>query len=144
VIRDLIPALFNFIRSDAQIAAVVTDGGIVGIFPFVVPQGWRKPSIVHQFISSMPDYHYQGPSGFAQPSIQIDCYAERDADAATLNLRVRDLLEGYRGPMIGDGSPPYVIQMQGVFWQSVRPQFWDAERKLYCYGDTYQFSYGER
>ena len=61
------------------------------------PQNTARPFLVLNRASGDRDYHMQGPSGFVQSRVQIDCYADTYTAAKTAARAVRDALSGYAG-----------------------------------------------
>lgn len=142
MIKDIRPALRAFLLADSQVASAV---GSSRIFPSTMPQGESRPSLVFNRVTGVGDYHMQGPSGLAQVRFQIDAYAQ-DPDAATaLANLVKDRIDGFRGVMGDDGSPPSVtpVRVQGVFQQMERDDY-QADVSLYLLSRDYLIVYEER
>jgi hypothetical protein len=57
----------------------------------------RRPYVVLQKISSLPNYHLQGASGYVAARVQIDCYAETYTEVTTLARAVKGTLSGHSG-----------------------------------------------
>jgi hypothetical protein len=124
MIADLRPALRAFLLGDASIFDAV--GGalpVPRIFPVVLPQGVKDPSIVYTRISGQGDHHMQGASGLARPRYQIDAYARKAEDANALADLVKARLDGFRGAM---GA----VNVQGVFFETERDDY-QAESELH-------------
>jgi hypothetical protein len=117
--KDLRPALREFLLGDSNIAALV----VARVFPVVLPQGTKLASVVYTRISGQGDYTMQGPSGYARPRIQIGAWAPKADDAVILANRVKDRLDGYAGAM---GSGGNVVTVQGVFMSDEREQYDDV------------------
>lgn len=73
------------------------------------PQTAPRPFLVLNRISGGPGYTMDGPTGYANRRVQIDCYADTYTAALTCTRAVRDLLSGYSGGII-----------QGIFLESER------------------------
>lgn len=140
VIKDIRPALRAFLLADPGIAAAV---GGARIYPVRLPQGQRDRSLVYTIVSGVGDNHMAGPSGLARPRIQIDAWAPLiDAAHALANL-VKERIDGYRGPMTSDESPPVAVDVQGVFIANEREDY-QPDIELYRVGRDYLFFFGER
>jgi hypothetical protein len=112
MINDIRPALRAFLLADAAIAAIVA----ARVYPVVLPQGERGPSIVYTRVSGAGDHHMQGASGLARVRMQIDVWASTPDLAAPLANLVKERIDGYRGPM---GAVP----VQGVFFADEREDY---------------------
>lgn len=77
----------------ALLASVASGRRYWGRAPQVEP----RPYVVLSRASGVRDYHMQGPSGFVQSRVQIDCYADKYTEAKATGLAVRDALSGYAG-----------------------------------------------
>lgn len=116
--KDIRPALREFLLGDAGIAAVVA----ARVYPIVLPQGVKLASVVYTRISGPGDYKMQGPTGWAHPRIQIAAWAPTADAAVSLANLVKDKLDGYRGVM---GSGANAVTVQGVFQSDEREMYDD-------------------
>lgn len=132
-VADIRPALREFLLSISEISALV---GGERIFPVVLQQGVRDPSIVYTRISGQGDHHMQGASGLARPRVQIDAYAPTPDEAAQLADTVKFYLDGYSGPM---GN----VTVQGVFFDTEREDY-QADVDLHRVSRDYIVHYEER
>lgn len=133
MVADARPALRDFLMADASISDAV---GGVRIYPVILQQGQRQPSLVYNRISDVGDYHMLGPSGLARPRFQIDAYAETQDLADTLNRLVKDRLDGFSGDM---GS----VTVQGAFIDSLRDEY-EQDSKLFRVSTDYIIWFNER
>ncbi len=116
--KDIRPALREFLLGDSGIAAVV----VARVYPVVLPQGVKLASVVYTKISGFGDYKMQGPTGLAHPRYQLGAWAPTfDAATALANL-VKDRIDGYSGPM---GSGANLVTVQGVFCADERESYDD-------------------
>ncbi len=67
------------------------------IFPMIAPANVAPPFVTYQRISGARDHALSGPTGFAQPRIQIDAFATTYLGAKALGAEIREALDGYRG-----------------------------------------------
>lgn len=83
--------------------ADATVAGLVGtrVYPRYLPQGGALPAIALHLISGVPDQASSGPTGPIERRVQVDCWAERYAAAASLAKAVRDRLDGLNGTFSG-------------------------------------------
>ena len=61
------------------------------------PQKKAYPYVTLNRISGIRDYTTQGPSGYVQSRVQVDCYADGYLAAKNLARDIRDAVSGYRG-----------------------------------------------
>jgi hypothetical protein len=140
-IADVRPALRSFLLNDATVSAAV---GGERIFPVVLPQGERGASIVYNRVSAVGDHHMQGASGLAMVRMQIDAWAELQDDADVLARAVKDVLDGYQGPMGDEGSPPGpAVAVQGAFFDNQRDEF-QSDIQMYRASADYLIWFEER
>ncbi len=117
--KDVRPALREFLLADAGIAAIVGTR----VYPIKIPQGIKLASIVYSRISGAGDYHHGGPSGLAMPRYQIDAWAPTGDAATILANLIKDRIDGYRGVM---GSGGAAVTVQGVFMLDEREDYDDT------------------
>lgn len=110
---DIRPALRTFLLTNSDLAALV---GGERIYPSVLLQGQRDPSIVFNLVTEITDHVTTGPSGLVMVRMQIDAYAVLPDDADTLARAVKLALDGYSGPM---GT----VEVQGVFADTARTDY---------------------
>lgn len=127
--KDIRPALREFLLDDSDIAAIV----LTRVYPIKIPQAVNLASIVYTKISGQGSYHMQGPSGLARPRYQIDAWAPSVDGATTLANLIKDRIDGYSGVM---GSGGNAVTVQGAFCVDER-ESWDEIVKLYNVGRDY-------
>ena len=132
MIKDLRPALREFLLADPAIAAAVVDR----IFPSRIPQGTRGSCIVYNRISDQGFHVYEGPLGFARPRYQLDSWASNPDTAAGLANLIKERLDGFAGSM---GS----VTVQGALFQSLFEAY-DPEADLYRVSQDYLIMFVER
>jgi hypothetical protein len=143
-IADIRPALTAYVVADASISGVIGTRQDARMFPVVLPQGEKRPSVVYSRISGLSDHHMQGPSGLSRPRIQIDCWAAKADIAATLSDLVKARIDGFKGDIpYGGDSPQASVTVQGIFFDSEREDF-DNESKLYRASRDYFIWFAER
>lgn len=94
--------------------------GLAGgrVYAMRAPQNSVTPFIVFQRIDSSRWRHINGPDGFNQASIQVDCYASGYYAAKDLGASVETLLDGFRGLVYyGTTSPPSHVRIAGISLQ---------------------------
>jgi len=84
------------------------------IYPGELPQKPTFPAIVYHQIFDSSDYTHDGPDGVKRARFQIDCMAERYADAVALKAQALARLSGFKGN-VEVGSPATTVRVQGVF-----------------------------
>jgi hypothetical protein len=66
------------------------------------PQGTPLPYAVLRTVSGIRDYHMQGPSGYVQSRVQVDCYGATFSEAEATVGGVRASASGVRsGNLLG-------------------------------------------
>lgn len=104
-------ALRALLLEDATVSSVAT-----GVFWDTIPQGWLGPVVVLFRISTVTDYHMEGPSGMREQRVQIDCRGATKTEAIGVARAVEDVLSGYAGTVNG-------TVFQGVFKENHRSSF---------------------
>jgi hypothetical protein len=147
-IKDIRPALVEYLYDDPAIYAVVgggatKDSGGRRIYPMLLQQGQKQPSIVYSTISGEGDHHMQGPSGLARPRIQIDAWAQT-ADAATsLANLIKSRIDGFQGEIAyGSSSPQSTVKVRGIFFAGDR-DLYDDVAKMYRVSRDYFIWFAE-
>jgi len=139
-VKDIRPALRALLLADTAISAAV---GGSRIYPVLLPQGQRLPSIVYHRVSGIGDHHMQGPSGLNQPRIQIDCWAQSQDAAVSLADLVKSKLDGFAGTVLwGSSSPQNETVIQGAFYDTEFEDY-DDVAKLYRVSRDYLVWYEE-
>ena len=89
------------LMDDAAVVALVGTR----VYPKILPQNPGLPAITYQRISrvAVAD-NLQGAGSLARPRVQVDAWAKTDADAITVGAAVRRRLNGFRGPVTGEGD----------------------------------------
>lgn len=143
-IADVRVGLRALVLGESAITAIIGSGAASRMYPVVLKQGVKDPSIVYQRISGVGDHHMQGASGLAQSRIQIDCWAASIDTATTLANLVKERIDGFRGSVQWDeNSPGNAIEFQGIFFDSER-EGWDNEAGLYRVSRDYAVFHEER
>ena len=98
-------SFFEFMAAQATLTAVVGQK----IYPFgETPTGTPLPYVTYQIIDNLHVHNQGGPSGLANPRLQIDSWAETEYDAALLAKIIRLILDGFRGTMGDPGNETIV------------------------------------
>jgi hypothetical protein len=141
-VKDIRPALRSFLLADAAISTAVAGARV---YSARLPQGQRLASIVYTRVSGIGDYHMQGASGLGRPRFQIDAWAPLQDDATALANLVKDRIDGFRGVMADDASPPAVtpVTVQGAFQVDEREDY-DATVELHRVSRDFEIWFEER
>jgi HK97 gp10 family phage protein len=75
-LADIRPALRAFLLADPIVSIAV---GGERIYPTVLPQGIKSPSLVYNVISEVTDHTTEGASGLVMVRMQVDAYAAMHA-----------------------------------------------------------------
>jgi hypothetical protein len=95
--------------------------GLAGgrVFFLVAKQNETTPFIIIQTVSSDRWRDINDPSGMAQATVQIDCYADTFMDAKQLSGQIEAILDGYRGTVsYGATSPQSTVRIAGASLQN--------------------------
>jgi Protein of unknown function (DUF3168) len=79
------------LKASPQVTALVGSR----IYPMVIPQGVVMPAIAYQRISTVRPGSLRGPSGIADPRLQVNCWADTYGTAKTVAEEVRQSLDGW-------------------------------------------------
>jgi len=110
-------SFFFFMTTRATIVAVVQDK----VFPFgATPTKRELPYITFQTIDNLHVHHQGGPSGLANPRLQIDMWHTSQSEAAKLSDIVRKELDGFRGTM---GQPSAETEIRLIAIDSDNEEF---------------------
>jgi hypothetical protein len=137
---DLRPAIRGFLLADDDITAIVGSR----IYPVILPQGVRQPSIVYHIIDETEAYHYRGPVGLVASRVQIDAIAPSADAANNLALLAKERLSGFAGPMEYGGSPPDSVDVQSVQFITTQPEDFNNDLQLYTKRRDYMVWFVER
>lgn len=94
---ELEEALQAYVVADESISAVIASR----MYPVFAPESAASPYLVYRVLSTQREYTMSGPTGTAQPTIKITCWADTYPAAKALARLVRSRLDGYRGTMGG-------------------------------------------
>jgi len=88
-------------RSILLAASAVTSIIAQRIHDGIKPRNERLTCIVLKAVSDVPDYHFEGPSGFGPGRIQVECWAPTKAGAVALAAAAQTALENFTGVSAG-------------------------------------------
>jgi hypothetical protein len=111
--KDVRPALRTLLLADTTVSNLV---GGSRIYPGVLPQGQRSPSLVYNRISGVFPFELDGSGGIVQNLIQIDAIADSSDTASNLANAVHDALNGFRGTVA-------TVEFKGIFQTNERDIF---------------------
>lgn len=97
MMNEVEEALYFLLVHDASLSAFVGNR----VYPLVAPNYVETPYIAYKRVSGPRWRSISGPSGVAQPRIQIDVYDLTYAGAKATAKAVRKALDGYRGVIGG-------------------------------------------
>lgn len=115
------------------------------VYALRAPQNSTAPFIIFQRIDSERWRAINGPSGIAQVTIQVDCYASTYYAAKELAAEIEEILDGYRGTVSwGEGSPQEFVRIGGVSLQNDSDLLDQTEEPfLYRNTATYLVTYNQ-
>lgn len=112
-------------------AAVASSDGSRRIYPLMMPQGVRDPSLVYQRPGGIFETTLDGPVALTTTTIQLDAWALDPDLAANLIALAAARLNGFAGVVTwGDDSPPAQCSIKGIFMERQRDGY-DKDAKLY-------------
>ena len=93
-----------------------------------VPEGTTLPYQVCSEIDTDFNQHFPGNSGVAQRALQLDHFAETEADAVTLANAARNKLDAFRGIVTDSGATDLTIRSLRIEDESAEPSTPDTAR----------------
>ncbi len=112
-------ALYDEMRDDAGISAIVGTGDNAKVFPGIPPPDATAPFISFRRISYIRLETYTGPTTLARPTFQVDVWGSTNESMVTLSEAVRGLLDGFRGNM---GDDNIVVRRATLVGQNDDPE----------------------
>jgi len=95
-------ALYDEMRDDAGVSAIVGTGTNARIYPGIPPPDATAPFVSFRRISYLRINELTGPTTLAKPTFQVDCWGSNNETMVSLSEAVRGLLDGFRGNMGDD------------------------------------------
>lgn len=100
-------ALFHMLKNDADVSSLVADR----IYPDVIPQEIPLPAVLLSRTPGDGSVHSTtGFSGVIRARFSVLALCEYHAEAVDLAAKIRSLLDGYSGRVLG-------VEIQGIFLQ---------------------------
>lgn len=132
MIREAFRAI---LLGDGQVSAAVAG---TRIYPLMMAQGVREPSLVYQRVGGIRDILLEGVQQLRETRLQLDAWA-LDADAAAALITLAETrLSGYSGLVpVGDASPQQQVRVQGVFPAGERDGY-ESAAKLFRDGRDFR------
>ena len=93
-----------------------------------VPEGTTLPYQVCSEIDTDFNHHFTGNAGVAQRTLQLDHFAETEADAVTLANAARNKLDAFRGIVTDSGATDLTIRSLRIEDESAEPSTPDKAR----------------
>lgn len=118
-------AILALLKASAAVTALVGSGSNARIYAMTAPQRVTTPYVTYQRISGERWRTMDGPTGMAQPRIQVDAFATTYAGTKALGTAVRQALDGYRGTIGGVRVGGIAIMTDMDLYES------DVDPKLY-------------
>jgi hypothetical protein len=89
-------AIRSILVNDAAVKAITAR-----CYPVMIPQNPTCPLILYAKISGPRDHHLEGPSGLANPRMQVEAWDATYGGAKKLAEAIRKALDGYTGIVSG-------------------------------------------
>ncbi len=112
-------ALFDEMRDDAGVNAIVGSGNDTRVFPGIPPPDATAPFVSFREISYFRAETLAGPTTLAKPTFQIDCWGSDNETMVALSEVVRALFDGFRGNM---GDDNVVVRRMYLTGQNNDPE----------------------
>lgn len=130
-------AVYTILKDAAAVSALVGSR----IYPLKAPAKVVKPYVTYQRISGNRWRSFDGPTGTAQPRIQVDAYATTYAAAKGLADAIRRTLDGYAGSVATTSGP---VRIGGISLMTDRDLFEDdIDPALYRVSMDFMVTHGE-
>ena len=118
-------AVYTLLKNAAAVSTLVG----ARIYPLAAPQNPTYPLITYQRISGPRWTTMDGPTGMAQPRIQVDAFATTYAGAKALATAIRTTLDGHRGTVTVTGG---TVRVGGIRLETDQDLYEaDVNPKLY-------------
>jgi len=105
--------LFSFLSGEQNVTALVGSR----IYPLKLPQAATYPAITYQRVSGDRIRSLDGPSGLADPRIQLDLWDKTYSGVKALADTVRGALDGFRGLMGTDNIGGVLLLSDSDFYE---------------------------
>ena len=115
--------IHSVLVADAAVAALVGSGTSAKVYFVILPQGATYPAISITKISGIRDNDLEGPTGFANPRIQVDCWAQTYTQLASLAAAVRKALSGHVGGDDGISVRSVILNNETDFYEDTPKAF---------------------
>ena len=125
-----VPAVLDIVNNWPPLAAMVTDGTQVKVYPDTVPEGVAMPYIAYLLSTVQPIAALNGYPDADYVRLSFECYAKERADALTLADALRDAFDhgGKNGRPLGylitgmleqyePETRSYFVAMEWGLWQ---------------------------
>lgn len=142
---DIRYGIFQLLKSNASINAIVTADGKTRIYPVTMKQGETRDSIVYTRITETEPYHMTASTGLMSARFQLDAVSRSADSAQILADLIKETVGGYSGQIDLDSSSPpnNYVQVRGVFIANGRDDF-DGATMMYRMSRDYFFWYADR
>lgn len=130
--KDIRPALRTLLLSDPTVSGMV---GGARIYPTILPQGQRQPSIIYNRVSGIFPFELDASAGVVQNLMQVDSIAVSNDDANNLANAAHDVLSGFKGEVS-------TVVIQGIFQTNER-DIYDGTVQLYRVSRDYSIWFVE-
>jgi len=130
-------AIYTILKDTSAVSSLVG----ARIYPLKAPPKVTKPFVTYQRISGDRWRSFDGPTGTAQPRIQVDCYATTYAAAKALADAIRQNLDGYAGTVTTTSG---AVRIGGISLMTDRDLFEDdIDPVLYRVSMDFMVTHGE-
>lgn len=120
-------ALFAHLAADPTVGPLTlvpgTSPAMHRIFPSQIPQGQAMPAIRYDEISKVREQTLGGPSAYSTTRIQVDVWADTDAEVTTMADAVSAAIDGTTGTFGGANIQHAYLEDVGRL-----PEFDDDEK----------------
>ena len=124
-------ALVNLIKADADLKGVISTR----FYPVIMPQNTSFPAMTYLRISGVRQQSHGGASGLAFARFQFDAWAKRYDDARDASEKLRLIIEGYSGTVLG-------VVINGILMLNERDGY-ENDTELYRVSTDYLVQHNE-
>lgn len=132
--------IYNVLKDNANVAALVVANGVNRIYPVILPQEPIYPAILYKAVSSERIQGVHSDPGYARVRVQVTCIARAFDDALDLAEKARIALERHGSAVTGTTIAG--VTVYDIFMGS-EAQTYEPEIECYAIATDYTVVHAE-